>query len=396
MLTLSLAAAFLWLPGAPASAAASRAAPPPRCDGHVATIVGTAGFDHLVGTEGPDVIVGLGGADRIEGRGGDDIICGGANAGRGDRQLQGDDIDGGPGSDYIDPGADRRRVGFEGVPDILRYSHATLGVHIDLSSSTGTVTEGADTDTVRVAEGMMVLGSQYDDVIVGTRFDDALDGNKGADVLEGGRGDDGIDEDDGMFSRSDRVPDQELGGPGRDSLQASGGGDVLDGGAGGDFLYESYADAASMSGGAGDDDLWASFDGHAGRALDGGAGIDLVELDNVDPYDPAGAQLIADAGAGNVHSSVATQTPLPVSGVERWHLMAEQDVVFLGSAGPDWVDARGAEHLSAQTFGGDDVVRGSDGRDTIDTGDGTDRIDGRLGRDSCVGGEEVRRCETSP
>ncbi len=47
------------------------------CDGHVATIVGTAGNDHLIGTDGPDVIAGLGGDDVILGLSGNDIICGG-------------------------------------------------------------------------------------------------------------------------------------------------------------------------------------------------------------------------------------------------------------------------------------------------------------------------------
>jgi Ca2+-binding RTX toxin-like protein len=82
-----------------------------------------------------------------------------------------------------------------------------------------------------------------------------------------------------------------------------------------------------------------------------------------------------------------------VSGVERWKSDAEQQVVFLGSAGPDWVDAKVVDGLTAQTFAGDDVILGSDGRDTIDAGDGTDTIDGRLGQDRCVNGERVKSCE---
>ena len=396
--TALLATLLLPLTASLAVPASAEAGPRPRCHGQVATILGTAGDDHLVGTAGPDVIAGLGGADRIEGRGGDDVICGGANLGRGDRQLAGDDIDGGPGSDYIDPGRDRRRVGAQGVGDVLRYSDTTAGIHADLSARTGTVTVGSDTDTVRVAQGLWVLGSQHDDVVVGTRFDDALEGNKGADVLQGGRGDDGLDEYAGLLSRTDRDPDQKSGGPGDDSVQTNGGADVLEGGAGDDFLYEqSDTLATAMSGGPGDDDLLGWYDGAPGRAFDGGEGVDLLEIDNIDPDDPAGTQLVLDAGAGNVRSSVATLAPLPVAGVERWRPTAAQAVVFLGGAGPDWVDARLVERLSAQTFAGDDAVRGSSGPDTVDAGDGTDRIDGRGGQDSCVGGEQVRRCElTSP
>ena len=392
LLTTSLAASLLWVPGAP-----THAGPASRCHGHLATIVGTAGDDHLVGTDGPDVIVGLAGADRIDGRGGADVICGGANQGRGATQLDGDDIDGGPGSDYIDPGQDRRPVGAEGYGDILRYSRASAGVRVDLSRRIGTVVDGADTDRIRVAEGLWVLGSQYDDVIIGSRFDDDLEGNKGADVLQGGRGDDGLDEYTGLLSRDDRDADQKSGGPGDDGIQANGGQDVLSGDAGDDDLYEQdYGLAAAMSGGTGDDHLLGWYDGDVARTLDGGEGVDLLYVDNIDPYDPEGVQLVVDAATGQVRSSVATQAVLTATGVERWRLTPEQHVVFLGSAGPDWVDARIVDGLTAQTFAGDDVIRGSDGRDTIDAGDGTDQIDGRLGRDSCVGGEHVRRCEFAP
>ena len=71
------------------------------CRGERATIVGTAGEDHIVGTPGRDVIVGLGGADVIEGGSGPDLICGGA----GDDTLLGgrgaDELSGGAGSDEI-------------------------------------------------------------------------------------------------------------------------------------------------------------------------------------------------------------------------------------------------------------------------------------------------------
>ena len=389
ILTSSLAAALMWLPAGPASAG-----PPPRCHGEAATVVGTAGNDHLVGTDGPDVIVGLGGADRIEGRGGDDVICGGANVGRGDRQTEGDDIDAGTGSDYIDPGRDRRRVSAQGVGDVLRYSNAARPVHADLHLRTGIVSVGTDIDTIRVAQGLWVLGSQHDDVIIGTRFDDDLEGNRGADLLRGGPGDDGLDELVGLFSRPDRDADRKEGGDGDDSLQATGGADVLDGGTGDDVLYEQGYDlAATMLGGSGDDDLLAWYDADLGRVLDGGDGTDLLEVDNLSPDDPAGTALVVDAAAGQVRTSVTTQAVLTVTGVERWRAAAAQQVVFLGTVGPDWVDARMVEQLSAQTFAGDDVVKGSSGRDTIDTGDGTDTVDGRGGLDTCVGAEVLRRCE---
>jgi Ca2+-binding RTX toxin-like protein len=76
----------------PAPIAPAPPAPKPACGGRTATIVGTAGADHLKGTKKADVIVGLGGNDTIKGLGGNDLICAGAGA---------DKVFGGPGADRI-------------------------------------------------------------------------------------------------------------------------------------------------------------------------------------------------------------------------------------------------------------------------------------------------------
>jgi uncharacterized delta-60 repeat protein len=85
-------------------------APKPECGGRPATIVGTAGADHLKGTKKADVIVGLGGNDTIKGLGGNDLICAGAGAdkvvgGAGVDRILGeggrDQIFGGPGADTL-------------------------------------------------------------------------------------------------------------------------------------------------------------------------------------------------------------------------------------------------------------------------------------------------------
>ena len=79
------------------SSQAAHGAQAVTCAGHVATIVGTSGNDHLIGTDGADVIAGLGGDDVILGLSGNDIICGGGgndviNAmGGSGQQLYGDD-----------------------------------------------------------------------------------------------------------------------------------------------------------------------------------------------------------------------------------------------------------------------------------------------------------------
>jgi uncharacterized delta-60 repeat protein len=100
------------VPAAPAPTPHPIAPPPPKptCGGRTATIVGTAGADHLKGTKKADVIVGLGGNDTIKGLGGNDLICAGAGAdkafgGAGVDRILGeggnDQIYGGPGADAL-------------------------------------------------------------------------------------------------------------------------------------------------------------------------------------------------------------------------------------------------------------------------------------------------------
>ena len=193
---------------APAAAAA------PRCDGRIATIVGTSGDDTLKGTDGPDVIVGLGGFDTIRGRGGDDVICGngptyngpgegaptGDNlyggpgkdvlvGGPGDDFLYGgagnDRLEGGTGYDYLVPGAGDDRV--DGGPqlDTVAYDFAPRGVHIDLAFGIAT---GWGRDFLVSVE--RAVGSAFDDYIHGDDGPNDLVGNDGNDLIDGRGGDD--------------------------------------------------------------------------------------------------------------------------------------------------------------------------------------------------------------
>jgi poly-gamma-glutamate capsule biosynthesis protein CapA/YwtB (metallophosphatase superfamily) len=89
------------------------------CQGHLATVVGTAGPDVLDGTPGADVIVGRGGNDLIGAGDGDDLICAGDGndvvlAGRGDDTVYGDAGDdhlvGSAGDDYLVGGQGTDRI----------------------------------------------------------------------------------------------------------------------------------------------------------------------------------------------------------------------------------------------------------------------------------------------
>lgn len=125
----------------------------PRCNGKLATIVGTGADDDLVGTAGPDVIVGGRGDDTIDGGEGNDIICGGRGA---------DELIGGPGDDRIIGNAD---------DDVI------LG--------------GDGDDRLYGLDGDDILdGNSGNDHLWGSIGDDALSGGSGTDRLQGGDGTD--------------------------------------------------------------------------------------------------------------------------------------------------------------------------------------------------------------
>jgi uncharacterized delta-60 repeat protein len=75
--------------------------PRPRCQGRVATIVGTPRSDTLNGTPRRDVIAAFAGADTVRGGGGNDLICGGPGS---------DLLVGGAGQDHLRGGPGRDRV----------------------------------------------------------------------------------------------------------------------------------------------------------------------------------------------------------------------------------------------------------------------------------------------
>jgi len=93
---------------------AGTTAPPPKCGGKSATIVGTAKNDKLKGTAKADVIFAGAGNDRVSAGKGNDIVCGGAgkdklSGGSGKDVLKGgagaDKLVGGPGKDKLQGGA---------------------------------------------------------------------------------------------------------------------------------------------------------------------------------------------------------------------------------------------------------------------------------------------------
>ncbi len=83
---------------------------PVRCDGSVATIVGTDRPERLHGSRGRDVIAALGGNDVVRGGKGKDLICGGAGSDRLSGNGGSDRLIGGSGPDQCRGGGGRDRI----------------------------------------------------------------------------------------------------------------------------------------------------------------------------------------------------------------------------------------------------------------------------------------------
>ncbi|GAB3770800.1 Ca2+-binding RTX toxin-like protein [Nocardioides ginsengisegetis] len=381
---------------------AAQATSTPTCHGHAATMVGTPGSDRIVGTDGPDVIVGLDGNDRIFGGPGDDIVCGGVGSdvlrgGDGDDALyggldlrrkvkqggltivKGDLVDGGRGDDLLAPGAGARTGMLAFVrPNAVTFKHAAGPVRVDLAAGTAT---GAGEDTILGDGPLGVIGSAYDDVLLGSARPDFLVGGKGDDSVSGrgssdvlldggGQGDDSLD-----------------GGRGVDVAFGFAGDDVVAGGPGGDILAPSSGSGSIVTGGAGADQVFLPAGLGAPSLLDGGAGLNLLEVISVSFGDKRPV-VTADLGTETV-SVVGTDHDgvTRAAGFDGAQLLGRARWNYVGTDLKDLVLAQGGP-LNARTLGGDDEVYADRFDDVIDAGDGTDRVEGGGGDDTCLNYEQ--------
>ena len=180
---------------------------------NVEGIVGSEHADSLWGSSGNDTLTGGDGDDWLDGDGGDDTLAGGDGN---------DGLTGGAGADSIDGGDGH---------DALWYTESDAGVHVSLSTGTGSGGH-AEGDTFSNVE--QVGGSAHADVLDGGASDDWLGGGDGDDTMVGGAGNDGL-----------------RGGAGNDSLTGDRGNDifVFDGNIlNGEDLIRDFADDASWDG----------------------------------------------------------------------------------------------------------------------------------------------------
>lgn len=348
-------------------------------------LIGDAGANVLRGAGGDDELHGGGGVDRLYGDDGDDRIYGGAGdgndflyGGNGDDWLFGggwtDHFDGGDGSDWVS------------------YDGLTNAVRIDLK--TGYVTFPGKTWARETMAGIEnLVGTAFNDTLIGDGQANSLRGGAGNDNLYGGEGDDvlsggrgsnylsggvGIDTADyssrgavrvdlsagtvehGAFV--DRLASVErfIFGAGADWITGAGRADYFDGGDGDDVIF----------GGSGNDTFFYSL---GSDTIYGGSGRDTfvnvqdyTQLPNyVYPghYNPVhfyyekdeGPDLIIDLSLGTITNTEDDRI---------WTIKSIEDV---------------------RTGVGDDVVIGSNGKNTIHVGPGSNYVAARGGDDVVYG-----------
>jgi Ca2+-binding RTX toxin-like protein len=278
-------------------------------------------------------------------------------------------------------------------------------VEARLFFSTSFGTEGADAlamtsdrDFVFALGGNdSVNGAAAADELSGGGGNDQLTGGAGADVLIGG---DGVDQ---LFSHSGEARDAS-GYNGFFSLFYTG-----------TASEDRYAEKDSLSGGAGDDFLFAGY----GDDVDGGAGTDRLYVS----FQGAGAGVTADYRALATQASVIAGGAT-VSGIEHVdylegsefddllapiasiyaatgfvygrggndHIIADyhsgwNDGAIYGGEGNDLIDVRAANYgPEVYGEGGDDHILVGGGFGTYYGGDGADRIDGNYESNVAYGG----------
>ncbi|MEL7467315.1 MAG: Hint domain-containing protein [Pseudomonadota bacterium] len=337
------------------------------------TLIGGTGNDTLIATLGDDQLYGGAGNDTLEGGQDDDVLYGGAGN---------DQLDGGTGNDLLFGGdGDDTLDGGSGNGNDLLYGGAGSD-SFEVMLGGNTFYGGDDEDTFGVGFGTDTIyggsGGTDLDTLSASVADDALtitltgdesgtfsdsDGDSGSfvdvEAFELTSEDDSFD---GSASDADQTviaaggQDTLTGGSGSDVFYAGDGADTIDGGDNGDTLY----------GGAGNDVI------EAGEEINIGDDDLIYAGDGEDRITSAETDSRSDdriyAGAGN--------DTITMSG---------GDNVLYGGTGRDTIS--GGQHEDT-IFGGNDAddIGGGAGNDQIDGGAGNDQLDGGAGNDTLTGG----------
>ncbi|TMR20763.1 calcium-binding protein [Nonomuraea turkmeniaca] len=338
---------------------------PPTCFGVPATII-AAPNTPTSGTPGPDVIVGTAGADVIDGQLGNDLICG----------MAGDDIlAGGLGNDQLDGG-----IGDDGV-------------HGDMFRSAGNAS-GSGNDRLVGGDGNDLMnGDSYAPNGTATGGgNDGLYGGDGNDLMTGdsrGRSASGGGRDRLDGGADSGTGDEHLVGDSGSTVgdAAGAGDDIILGGPGLELLIGDSNAAQNASGNGGDDLLDVGADG----------GFAAIGDHNIN--DPAGGRAIGSGNDRIIGGSADDFLVGDSAVVDATVTSAGRDVIS-GRAGNDSLFGDNTDFnvtMTVGTAGGNDLLDGGDGIDTLRAGPHNDYLDGGPDApDDCDGEAGVdiaARCE---
>ncbi len=324
--------------------------------------------DQLSGGDDRDVLFGGAGDDLVDAGTGDDVIlpgeaADGSVAGGSDTLLGGDGrdeinfanapdavtIDGGDGNDQLTGTAFNDSIDGGGGNDVI-----TTG------DGSNTVSAGDGNDRITASFGNDSLsGGSGDDTIFADSGNDAVNGDAGNDRLDGGFGNDtvdGGDDDDVIFGgRGDN--DSLLGGAGNDSIRGdtnaanqvgTSGNDTIDGGDGNDTI-DGDAGSDTITGGLGDDLITATSRNSQSISVDAGDGNDVV-----DPGQTRAATIRGGAGDDEVRRSNSSVTVFGEAGNDT----------ITGSFSADSLDGGdGDDVLDGRSRNDDDTGLGGAGAD---------------------------------
>ena len=320
-------------------------------------LYGNNEINYLTGGNGNDRIYAAGNMDELRGGRGDDRLYG---------EQDNDRLYGGDGNDLLYGGYDDDELYGDAGTDKLygqegddRLEGGVGNDILDGGTGVDTMIGGAGNDTYYVDDAGDVIDDQgastdVDTVLVLATIQYTLAANVENASLGKDSGDSGLT---GNILGNDLT-----GNSGSNTLTGGGGNDGLNGGAGNDVL----------NGGTGNDVL---VGGLGNDRLSGGAGVDTADYSGAQGN--MSVDLVANRATGD-----GTDT---LSGIENVAAGGGDDVV-MGSAGANTLNGgNGNDNLTGG--GGGDVLVGGGGNDTLTAGDGDDAVNAGTGDDVIVGGD---------
>ncbi|UVD59141.1 metal-binding protein [Rhizobium sp. Pop5] len=274
--------------------------------------------------------------------------------------------------------------------DVIRDSEINPLVPVNLVIS--------DSGTVNLADELgsgsaNVTGSSGDNVITTGAGHDHIDGGDGNDTLNGGAGHDVIQGGNGNDTLN--------GGDGNDDITGGIGNDVIRGGAGNDTISDGEhfvhtPEVFDIDAGDGDDAItvetsapWAS------GTIDGGAGIDTLQVDSLQGLTIKNIEVLETAGVWVAGSSAQFESfDKIVWSTDRFSDF-NPSLALTDSAHLDLSDELGDRGsfihgnvlgIDVKTGNGDDEFTGTDGNDIFDGSGGNDILNGNGGNDKLTGG----------